>query len=70
MIEYQTGLQLPTIRLHGLYTQVRHRDVWADATRGKQLLVLKGPNICLDSATGRELARECPVVGLCPKVLG
>ncbi|CAK9030903.1 Transmembrane protein 144 homolog A (Transmembrane protein 144 homolog 1), partial [Durusdinium trenchii] len=49
MIEYQTGLQLPTIRLHGLYTQVRHRDVWADATRGKQLLVLKGPNICLDS---------------------
>ena len=48
MIEYQTGLALPIIRLHGLYTQVsagygRVRD------SRDEILVVKGPNICIDS---------------------
>jgi len=43
MIEYQTGLSLPVVRLHGLYT----RAVYAPR-RSKQVLVVKGPNICLD----------------------
>ena len=44
MIEYQTGLALPVIRLHGLYTQVNY----GSETRN-ELLVVKGPNICIDS---------------------
>lgn len=45
MIEYQTGLTLPVIRLHGLYTEA----VYAPTT-SREVLVIKGPNICVDSA--------------------
>jgi len=43
MIRYQTGLSLPVVRLHGLYTGV----VYAPAG-STEVLVVKGPNICLD----------------------
>ncbi|CAE7288558.1 unnamed protein product, partial [Symbiodinium sp. CCMP2456] len=46
MIEYQTGLILPTIRLHGLYTEVSYTP---SGRRGEEVLVIKGPNICTDS---------------------
>jgi len=45
MIEYQTGLTLPVIRLHGLYT-----DALYAPARTSEVLVVKGPNICVDSA--------------------
>eukprot|EP00439_Symbiodinium_sp_Y106_P071685 s80_g12.t3 len=46
MIEYQTGLILPTIRLHGLYTEASYAP---SGRRGEEVLVIKGPNICTDS---------------------
>eukprot|EP00435_Cladocopium_sp_Y103_P056605 s892_g19.t1 len=46
MIEYQTALALPIIRLHGLYTQVSAGYV--PGVRN-EILVVKGPNICIDS---------------------
>merc|ERR1711865_794921 len=44
MIHYQTGLVLPVIRLHGLYTNALYNP-----TRTSEVLVIKGPNICADS---------------------
>merc|ERR1719447_2340685 len=43
MIQYQTGLRLPSIRMHGLYTRAIHAP-----SRTNQVLVIKGPNICID----------------------
>eukprot|EP00927_Polykrikos_kofoidii_P024091 TRINITY_DN21982_c0_g1_i1.p1 TRINITY_DN21982_c0_g1~~TRINITY_DN21982_c0_g1_i1.p1 ORF type:complete len:672 (-),score=80.94 TRINITY_DN21982_c0_g1_i1:28-2043(-) len=43
MIRFQTGLSLPVVRLHGLYTGARY-----SATSPHEVLVVKGPNICLD----------------------
>lgn len=43
MIRFQTGLSLPVVRLHGLYTGARY-----SATNPQEVLVVKGPNICLD----------------------
>ena len=48
MIEYQTGLALPIIRLHGLYTQVSAGYGRVQDSRD-EILVVKGPNICIDS---------------------
>eukprot|EP00438_Fugacium_kawagutii_P015521 Skav201962 [mRNA] locus=scaffold103:236065:236760:+ [translate_table: standard] len=45
MIEYQTALSLPIIRLHGLYTEVSG----AYSALRNEILVVKGPNICVDS---------------------
>mmetsp|Transcript_118984 Transcript_118984/g.379418 ORF Transcript_118984/g.379418 Transcript_118984/m.379418 type:complete len:696 (+) Transcript_118984:79-2166(+) len=45
MIEYQTGLAVPVIRMHGLYTNAVYTP-----TRSHQVLVVKGPNICVDPA--------------------
>lgn len=44
MIYYQTGMKLPSIRLHGLYT-----DAMYAPSRLDELLVVKGPNICVDA---------------------
>ncbi|CAK0805594.1 unnamed protein product [Prorocentrum cordatum] len=44
MVEYQTGFVLPTIRLHGLYTEATYSP-----SGGNRVLVVKGPNICVDS---------------------
>eukprot|EP00927_Polykrikos_kofoidii_P081678 TRINITY_DN7932_c0_g2_i1.p1 TRINITY_DN7932_c0_g2~~TRINITY_DN7932_c0_g2_i1.p1 ORF type:complete len:677 (+),score=95.96 TRINITY_DN7932_c0_g2_i1:39-2033(+) len=44
MIEHQTGLSLPVIRMHGLYT-----DALYDPVRVREVLVIRGPNICVDS---------------------
>lgn len=43
MIRYQTGLQLPVIRVHGLYTRAAYTGA-----SSREVLIVKGPNICLD----------------------
>jgi len=45
MVEFQSGHSMPVIRLHGLYTNATYSP-----TRLNQVLVVKGPNICVDPA--------------------
>eukprot|EP00928_Gymnodinium_smaydae_P054463 TRINITY_DN38220_c0_g1_i1.p1 TRINITY_DN38220_c0_g1~~TRINITY_DN38220_c0_g1_i1.p1 ORF type:complete len:716 (-),score=111.03 TRINITY_DN38220_c0_g1_i1:14-2161(-) len=47
MVRYQTGLELPVVRLHGLYTGVVYSPPNPRAAF-EEVLVVKGPNICLD----------------------